>query len=105
MKRQQRLIGIDLFRGLAVLAVAILHVVEGGSIDSISGWRQITDFALFAVPFFLALSFYLAIEKLYLSPQPYPLGARLTRLLVPSRLCCFTGCDRLFRSTKRSLSH
>jgi peptidoglycan/LPS O-acetylase OafA/YrhL len=83
MDRQQRLIGIDLFRGLAVLAVAILHIVDGGSIDSIAGWRQITDFALFAVPFFLALSFYLAIEKLYLSPQPYPLRARLTRLLVP----------------------
>lgn len=83
MDRQQRLIGIDLFRGLAVLAVAILHVVDGGSIDSIAGWRQITDFALFAVPFFLALSFHLAIEKLYLSPQPYPLRVRLTRLLVP----------------------
>lgn len=83
MDRQQRLIGIDLFRGLAVLAVAILHVVDAGSIDSIAGWRQITDFALFAVPFFLALSFYLAIEKLYLSPQSYPLRARLTRLLVP----------------------
>jgi peptidoglycan/LPS O-acetylase OafA/YrhL len=83
MDRQQRLIGIDLFRGLAVLAVAILHVVDGGSIDSIAGWRQITDFALFAVPFFLALSFYLAIEKLYSSPQPYPLRARLMRLLVP----------------------
>jgi peptidoglycan/LPS O-acetylase OafA/YrhL len=83
MERQQRLIGIDLFRGLAVLAVAVLHVVDGGSISSIAGWRQITDFALFAVPFFLALSFYLAIEKLYLSPQPYPLRARLKRLLVP----------------------
>jgi peptidoglycan/LPS O-acetylase OafA/YrhL len=83
MERQQRLIGIDLFRGLAIVAVAILHVVDGGSISAIAGWRQITDFALFAVPFFLALSFYLAIEKLYLSPQPYPLRARLMRLLVP----------------------
>jgi len=83
MARQQRLIGIDLFRGLAILAVAILHVFGGGAIDSIAGWQQITDFALFAVPFYLALSFYLAIEKLYLSPQPYPLQARLVRLLVP----------------------
>jgi peptidoglycan/LPS O-acetylase OafA/YrhL len=83
MDRQQRLIGIDLFRGLAVLAVAILHVVDGGSIDSIAGWRQITDFAMFAVPFFLALSFYLAINKLYRSSQPYPLRSRLVRLLVP----------------------
>ncbi|WP_310489431.1 acyltransferase [Chamaesiphon sp. VAR_69_metabat_338] len=83
MERQPRLIGIDLFRGFAILAVAILHVVDGGSISSIAGWRQITDVALFAVPFFLALSFYLAIEKLYLSPQPYPVRTRLTRLLVP----------------------
>jgi surface polysaccharide O-acyltransferase-like enzyme len=83
MDRQKRLIGIDLFRGLAIFAVAILHVVDGGSIASIAGWQQITDFALFAVPFFLALSFYLAIEKLYLSPQPYPVRARLMRLLVP----------------------
>jgi fucose 4-O-acetylase-like acetyltransferase len=83
MARQKRLIGIDLFRGLAILAVAILHVAGGGSIKSIAGWQQITNFALFAVPFFLSLSFYLAIKKLYLSPQPYPLQARLTRLLVP----------------------
>ena len=83
MDRQLRLIGIDLFRGLAILAVAILHVVGGRAIESIAGWQQITDFTLFAVPFFLALSFDLAIEKLYLSPQPDPLQARLARLLIP----------------------
>jgi peptidoglycan/LPS O-acetylase OafA/YrhL len=98
MDRQQRLIGIDLFRGLAVLAVAILHVVDGGSIDSIAGWRQITDFAMFAVPFFLALSFYLAIEKLYLAPQPYPLGARLTRLLLP--YVCWSAAYLIYKLVK-----
>jgi len=83
MDRQLRLIGIDLFRGLAILAVAILHVVDRGSIESIAGWQQITNFALFAVPFFLALSFYLAIDKLSVSPKPFPLRSRLTRLLIP----------------------
>lgn len=82
MNRQQRSIGIDLFRGLAILAVAILHV-DGGIKVLPVGWSRITDFALFAVPFFLALSFYLAIDKLYASSQPYPLRSRLARLLIP----------------------
>jgi surface polysaccharide O-acyltransferase-like enzyme len=98
MDRQQRLIGIDLFRGLAVLAVAILHVVDGDSIALVAGWRQITNFALFTVPFFLALSFYLAIEKLYLSPQPYSLRARLTRLLVP--YLCWSTVYLLYKMIK-----
>ncbi len=100
MEKQQRLIGIDLFRGLAILAVAILHVVDGGSIVSISGWRQITDFSLFAVPFFLALSFYLAIEKLYSAPQPYPLRVRLRRVLVP--YLCWSGIYLLYKVVKYS---
>lgn len=82
MNRQQRSIGIDLFRGLAILAVAILHIDGGIQVLPI-GWSRITDFALFAVPFFLALSFYLAIAKLAASSQPYPLRSRLVRLLVP----------------------
>jgi fucose 4-O-acetylase-like acetyltransferase len=82
MNPQQRSIGIDLFRGLAILAVVILHVDEGIQATP-TGWSQITSFALFAVPFFLALSFYLAIDKLYRSSQPYPLRSRLVRLLVP----------------------
>jgi surface polysaccharide O-acyltransferase-like enzyme len=82
MDRQKRLIGIDLFRGFAILAVAILHTDEGIKVIP-PGWSQITDFALFAVPFFLALSFYLAIDKLDASPKPFPLRLRLTRLLIP----------------------
>lgn len=82
MNRHKREIGIDLFRGFAILAVAILHVDEGIQVLP-SGWSYITDFALFAVPFFLALSFYLAIDKLSASLQPYPLRSRLVRLLVP----------------------
>jgi surface polysaccharide O-acyltransferase-like enzyme len=82
MDRQKRLIGIDLFRGLAVFAVVILHTDEGIKVIP-TGWSQITDFALFAVPFFLALSFYLAIDKLSASQQPFRLWPRLARLLIP----------------------
>jgi peptidoglycan/LPS O-acetylase OafA/YrhL len=101
MERKQRLIGIDLFRGLAILAVAILHI-DGGIQVFPTGWQQITNFALFAVPFFLALSFYLAIEKLYLSPQPYPLSVRLNRLLVP--YLCWTGVYLLYKIVKYGMA-
>jgi peptidoglycan/LPS O-acetylase OafA/YrhL len=101
MERKQRLIGIDLFRGLAILAVAILHIDDGIQVFP-TGWQQITNFALFAVPFFLALSCYLAIEKLYLSPQPYPLRGRLTRLLVP--YLCWTGVYLLYKSIKYGMA-
>lgn len=97
MDRKQRLIGIDLFRGLAILAVAILHI-DGGIQVRPSGWQQITQFAMFAVPFFLILSFYLAFEKLYSSPQPYPLQLRLTRLLVP--YLCWSTFYLLYKIVK-----
>lgn len=82
MKEQQRLVGIDLFRGFAIYAVILLHIDEG--IQNIpTAWSKITDFALFAVPFFLATAFYFAINKLHQSKEPYPLLQRLLRLLIP----------------------
>lgn len=82
MKEQQRLVGIDLFRGLAIYAVILLHIDEGVQVMPPT-WMRIHDFALFAIPFFLATAFYLAINKLYLSQSSYPLGSRLVRLLIP----------------------
>jgi fucose 4-O-acetylase-like acetyltransferase len=79
---KNRLTGIDLFRGLATFAVVVLHAGKGVQVVP-PVWSQIIDFALFAVPFFLALSFYLSIDKLYSSPQPYPLRSRLARILIP----------------------
>jgi peptidoglycan/LPS O-acetylase OafA/YrhL len=80
--KQPRLIGIDLFRGLAIYAVVIVHTDEGITVLP-PVWAWITNFSLFAVPFFLATSFYLSINKLYLSRGTYPLRSRLIRLLLP----------------------
>lgn len=71
-----------MFRGLAIFAVVTLHIDEGVKVLP-TGWWRFTEFAGFAVPFFLATSFYLAINKLFSSPKPYPLRLRLIRLLIP----------------------
>ncbi|MBE9166069.1 acyltransferase family protein [Pleurocapsales cyanobacterium LEGE 06147] len=81
MLKQQRLTGVDLFRGIAVYAVIILHSDEGIPVLP-AGWAQILEFSCFAVPFFLATSFYLAIAKIYASGR-FQLNLRLQRLLIP----------------------
>lgn len=82
MGSKLRLTGIDLFRGIAIFGVVILHADEGIAVV-LPLWTQITHFANFAVPFFLALSFYLAFQKIYATAGAYSLQARLTRLLIP----------------------
>jgi surface polysaccharide O-acyltransferase-like enzyme len=81
MLKQQRLTGVDLFRGIAVYAVIILHSDEGITVLP-PGWTPIVQFSYFAVPFFLATSFYLASAKLYASGR-FQLNLRLQRLLIP----------------------
>lgn len=82
MDKKSRLIGIDLLRGIATYAVIILHSDEGIVVKPL-GWTAIAQFSSFAVPFFLATSFYLAIDRLYISDHPHNLKLRLTRLLIP----------------------
>lgn len=82
MGKKQRLTGIDLLRSLAIYAVVILHSDEGILVKPM-GWTAISQFSGFAVPFFLATSFYLIINKLYISGSHYPWKTRLTRLLIP----------------------
>ena len=77
----QRLVGLDLFRGIAAFAVVILHSDEGLTTLPAS-WAAILNFSGFAVPFFLATSFYLTIGKLS-SSKPMNWRARLPRLLIP----------------------
>ncbi|MFZ1028975.1 MAG: acyltransferase [Limnoraphis robusta] len=81
MEKKQRLTGIDLFRGIAVYGVVVLHS-DGGFTVKPALWELIRQFASFAVPFFLATSFYLATDKLYSGSQ-FKLKPRLIRLLIP----------------------
>uniref|UniRef100_B8HV86 Acyltransferase 3 domain-containing protein n=1 Tax=Cyanothece sp. (strain PCC 7425 / ATCC 29141) TaxID=395961 RepID=B8HV86_CYAP4 len=82
MGAKQRFVGIDVFRGLAIFAVIVVHIDEGlQTMPSL--WLKITDFASFCVPFFLAAAFYLAVNKLYSSQSTYSLRSRLARLLIP----------------------
>ncbi|AFZ44048.1 hypothetical protein PCC7418_1880 [Halothece sp. PCC 7418] len=74
--------GIDLFRGFAIFGVIILHADEGIPTHS-SSWAKILEFSGFAVPFFLATSFYLAFQKIYQTGREFQIKPRLIRLLLP----------------------
>ena len=97
MGSQRRLAGLDLFRGLAIYAVILVHIDEGVNTLAPS-WIKITEFAAFNVPFFLAAAFYLAISKLYTSGGAYPLRSRLARLLFPYAI--WSAFYLIYKSTK-----
>lgn len=97
MGSQQRLAGLDLFRGLAIYAVILVHIDEGVNALAPS-WIKITEFAAFNVPFFLAAAFYLAIYKLYTSGGSYLLRPRLARLLFPYAI--WSAFYLIYKSTK-----
>lgn len=80
--KKERLTGIDLFRGLAIYAVIVLHSDEPLTVSP-TGWQAILEFSKFAVPFFLAASFYLTFKKFYGNSKAISLRDRLFRLLVP----------------------
>lgn len=89
-KQKPRLVGIDLFRGISAFAVIVIHA---GTLMRYSGlpmnnWTDaLIETSRFAVPFFLASSFYLMTKKLYVSEQQTSLisllKSRSQRLLVP----------------------
>lgn len=82
MDGRQRLIGLDLLRGIAVFAVVLLHADEGIA-QPPPLWSALLSFAEFAVPFFLATAFYLAVGRMAETAKPYPLRSRVVRLLLP----------------------
>jgi len=83
MDKKQRLTGVDLLRGIAVFAVASVHVGDPHNTSTTFWAQEFQSFCGFAVPFFLAASFYFAINKLYTSKSHYSLGLRAKRLLLP----------------------
>jgi surface polysaccharide O-acyltransferase-like enzyme len=88
-----RFLGIDLFRGLAAFAVVMIHAggeivySESGTLTPDLWVRILTQACQFAVPFFLATSFYFVVGRLLKSPEKFSgrefLRSRVTRLLLP----------------------
>lgn len=84
MEKLQRLTGIDLIRGFAAYGVAILHSGDVTTAKSVSFWAtQLQRFCGFAVPFFLIASFYLLINRIYVTGKSYSLKSRFQRLIIP----------------------
>lgn len=68
-----------------MFAVILVHADEWSGIETLpNSWPTWIELATFAVPFFLAASFYLSVGKLISRPeQPFPLHLRLSRLMLP----------------------
>lgn len=83
IETKQRLLGVDLCRGVAAYAVVLLHSGDPswGRISSFS--EQIHYLFSFAVPFFLAASFYFMICKLNADFSLASWKARCQRILIP----------------------
>ncbi len=84
MKNQPRLLGIDLCRGIAAYAVILVHSGDetwGVPVDrSAAEFRQLF---YFAVPFFLATSFYLTTRKSTINTSWSFWFSRIERILIP----------------------
>lgn len=79
---QRRLLGIDLFRGLAAFSVIVVHV-DGSENSWPNNWEVMHEFCQFAVPFFIFVSFYMTIKKIIYDKKNFYLKPKLNRLIVP----------------------
>jgi len=83
MQQKPRLTGLDLVRGIAAYAVVLLHS-RADPTATIGYWAaKLLVLGSFAVPFFLATSFYLLINKFSEKQVKVSLKARFLRLLIP----------------------
>jgi surface polysaccharide O-acyltransferase-like enzyme len=82
--KHSRLIGVDLTKIVACFAVVWIHSSGGSygtiptSVSKVGGF-----FSGFAVPFFLAASFYLMGSKLFFGNRSYSFAARFKSLAIP----------------------
>lgn len=88
MKKKQRLSGIDLCRGLAAYAVILVH--SGDETWGVPAGEWTSEFRsmfYFAVPFFLATSFYLMTRKIDSKVLSWKFwNSRSQRILIPSAI-------------------
>ncbi|OUL29861.1 hypothetical protein BV372_22450 [Nostoc sp. T09] len=84
MNNKPRFVGVDLLKIISAYAVVYIHS-QGGNYGDTSYWAAKIGvfFNIFAVPFFLAISFYLLVKKIYSSTSPYSFIARLKFLVLP----------------------
>lgn len=88
---KSRLIGVDLFRAIAAFAVIVIHaggaLLESYPDQDATPLQVLMQFCRFAVPFYLATSFYLTVGKLLAASQQFDLKAflvsRTQRLVIP----------------------
>ncbi len=80
-EKKSRLIGIDLVRGISAYAIALIH--SGGYAASGYWATQVGDFSKFALPFFMATSFYLLLggKEKFISYNF--IFSKIKRLIVP----------------------
>jgi peptidoglycan/LPS O-acetylase OafA/YrhL len=79
---KERFAGVDFFRGLGAYAVVILHANPQASVQSPT-WLMLQNLSDFAVPFFLAASFYFTVGKASIRTTPTQWGQRIKRLMLP----------------------
>jgi peptidoglycan/LPS O-acetylase OafA/YrhL len=84
---RDRLLGIELMRGVAVFAVVLSHSGDGTWGEMTTGVEYLRELFSFHVPFFLAVSFYFLSQKLVSnqgsSYPPSSLRRRCQRILIP----------------------
>lgn len=84
MERKRRLLGIDLCRGLAAFAVIVVHSGDETWRVPVSYWAlQFRLFFYFAVPFFLAVSFFFTTQNFSKNIDLQFVKTKFKRILIP----------------------
>ncbi len=96
-KNNQRLLGVDLMRGIAAYAIVLVHSGdESLGVPVAPAASSLRLLFYFAVPFFLATSFYFVLSKPEISISRRFWRSRIDRLLIPYAI--WTVVYLIFRS-------